>query len=91
MYLDGKRLPDKPLLSTVGVVAGVRVQAVMWGGRAITAAVMDACPKPYPRLVEPRLAGIAVHALGIEGFEEIERDGVMRYLRQCWLCREPKK
>jgi hypothetical protein len=43
------------LLSAVGVVADVRVQAVMWGSRVVTTALMDACPNPYPRLVEPRL------------------------------------
>jgi hypothetical protein len=91
MYEDGKRLPDKELLSAIGVVADVRVQAVMLGSRVVTAALMDACPNPYPRLVEPRLAGIAMLALGIEGFEEIVLPGESVYQRQCWLCREPRR
>jgi hypothetical protein len=52
---------------------------------------MAECANPYPRLVEPHLAGIAVLALGIEGFEELVRGEVTMYLRQCWLCGERTK
>jgi hypothetical protein len=90
MYRDGKRLPDKDLLLAAGVIADVRVQAVSWAGRVVTAALMDGCRNPFPRLVEPRLVGIAVLALGIEGFEELVRGDTTLYLRQCWLCRTPK-
>jgi len=39
---------------------------------------------------EAKVVGIAPLALGIEGFEEILRDNMTVYLRQRWLCREPR-
>jgi hypothetical protein len=91
MYRGGKRLSEEELRSAAGVVADVRVQTVQRGTRVVSEALMTECPNPYPRLLEPRLAGIAVLALGIEGFEEIERNGETIYQRQCWLCREPNR
>lgn len=91
MYRDGKRLSDNELRLATGVVACVRVHSTWVVNHMVTDATMDACPNPYPRLVEPRLTGIAQLALGIEGFEVIERNGETVYKRQCWLCREPKR
>jgi hypothetical protein len=90
MYRDGERLSDNEMRSAVGVVGDVRVQEILRGARIITEALIAECPNPYPRLIEPRLAGIATGALGIDGFEEIVRGNVTVYLRQCWLCREPR-
>jgi hypothetical protein len=44
-----------------------------------------------PHLLEQRLAGIAVLALGIDGFEEVVRGDTTLYLRQSWLCRDLRK
>ena len=90
LYQDGRRLSDKEIRTAVGVVADVRMHTVMRGTRVVSEAVMADCPRPYPLLVEPRLSGVAVLALGIEGFEQIARNGEPIYLRQCWLCREPR-
>jgi hypothetical protein len=86
MYRDGRRLSDEEMRSATGVVADVRVQTVQRGTRVVSDALMTECPNPYPRLLEPRWAGIAVLALGIEGFEEIVQGVATVYLRQCWLC-----
>ena len=88
LYRDGERLPDSEILSAVGIVGDVRMQTVMRGTKVVTEASLTG--GHYPPLAEPKVVGIAPLALGIEGFEEIVRDDMTVYLRQCWLCREPR-
>lgn len=91
LYENGRRLPDNEIRRAVGIVADVRMHTVMRGTRVVSEAVMADCPHPYPPLTDPRLSGIAVLAVGIEGFEELMRDRQTIYLRQCWLCRDPRR
>ena len=90
MYREGQRLSGSEPRSAVGIVGDVRLHTVLRDTREFSEALMSECANPYPRLLEPRLAGIAALALGIEGFEEIVRGDATVYLRQCWLCREPR-
>jgi hypothetical protein len=70
MYRDGQQPSDNDLRTAVGIVGDVRAQAITRGARI---ALIPECANLYPRLIEPRLAGVATGALGIEGFEEIAR------------------
>jgi len=88
LYRDGERLPDSQILSAIGVGGDVRMQTLMRGTKLVTEASL--ARGHYPPLAEAKVVGIAPLALGIEGFEEIVRDNMTVYLRQCWLCREPR-
>ena len=88
LYRDGERRPDSEILSAIGVVGDVRMQTLMRGTKVVTEASLAG--GHYPPLAEAKVVGIAPLALGIEGFEEIVRDNMAVYLRQCWLCREPR-
>jgi hypothetical protein len=89
VYQQGRKLSDWEILHAEGVIGGVRMQTVQHGdGRDVREAIsIDLTTQWLPRLLEPQLVGISTLALGLEGYEEKQKQDGVVYMRQGWCCR----